>query len=54
VKVELSQGMVAALRENGGNIKYTEYRLKGHVIWDRAYNEKGLVDWLFVQRKQPE
>ena len=52
VKVELSRIMVAALRETGGNIRYTEYRLGMHAIWDRAYEEQGLVDWLFAQRKQ--
>jgi predicted peptidase len=29
-----------------------KYRLSGHAIWDRAYAEDGLIDWLFAQRKE--
>jgi hypothetical protein len=44
--------MVEALRGAGSNVKYTEYRFSGHAIWNRAYGEDGLIDWLFAQRKQ--
>lgn len=33
-------------------VKYTEYRFRGHSIWDRVYSEDSLIDWLFAQRKQ--
>jgi len=52
VSVERSREMVKALRAVGSNVKYTEYRFSGHSIWDRAYFEDGLIDWLFAQRKQ--
>jgi len=52
VHVERSREMVAALRAAGSNVEYTEYRFSGHAIWDRAYAENGLIDWLFAQRKQ--
>jgi predicted peptidase len=52
VSVESSREMVEALRAAGSNIEYTEYRFSGHAIWDRAYGEDGLIDWLFAQRKQ--
>ena len=52
VNVERSREMVKALRAVGSNVNYTEYRFSGHSIWDRAYFEDGLIDWLFAQRKQ--
>jgi predicted peptidase len=53
VSVERSREMVKALRAAGSDVKYTEYRSAGHAIWDRAYGEDGLIDWLFAQRKRP-
>jgi predicted peptidase len=52
VKVSLSREMVEALRAVGANVKYSEYRFSGHAIWDQAYEDKGLIDWIFAQRKQ--
>ena len=52
VSVERSREMVAALRAVGSNVEYTEYRFSGHAVWDRAYAEDGLIDWVFAQRKQ--
>ncbi|MFC1481402.1 prolyl oligopeptidase family serine peptidase [Candidatus Neomarinimicrobiota bacterium] len=51
VPVELSREIVAAIDKLGGKIKYTEYKGAEHNIWDRAYNEAGLVEWLFSQRR---
>ena len=44
-----SQKMVAAIRAQGGNIRYTEFADGTHYIGERAYNEPGFVDWLFSQ-----
>jgi hypothetical protein len=44
--------MVEAIRAIGGNITYSEYRFSGHAIWDRAYHEDGLVDWVFSQQRR--
>jgi len=51
VPVERTREMVNALRDAGGTVEYTEFRFSGHVIWEMAYNEDGLVDWLFAKKK---
>jgi predicted peptidase len=51
VKVFRSRNMVKALRAAGGHPRYTEYRKLGHVSWDRAFKEPGLLPWLFSQKK---
>lgn len=51
VSVERSREMVAALREAGATIRYTEYPTLGHNVWERAYAEGDLVDWLFSQQR---
>jgi len=50
--VKYSRLMIAALKKHGGEPKYTEYSGLGHGIMNKAYNETGLYDWLFSQRKQ--
>jgi len=52
VSVEKSRAIVAALQKVGGNIKYTEYPEMGHSVWNKAYVEPGLIEWLFVQRRK--
>jgi predicted peptidase len=52
VNVERSREMVEALRTAGSNVNYSEYRFSGHAIWDKAYGEKDLIDWVFAKRKQ--
>ncbi len=48
-----SRRMVQAVREAGGNAKYTEYPGVGHNSWSRAYSdESGLLDWIFKHRKK--
>jgi len=51
VPVAKSREMVAAIREAGGNVRYTEYPDGKHDIWDRAYNDPELWQWLFAQRR---
>lgn len=50
VKVEGSRDMVKALKEAGGNPKYTEYPGVGHNSWDKAYGTDELYDWLLAQK----
>jgi predicted peptidase len=38
---------VKKLREAGGVPKYTEYPSIGHYVWDVAFSEPGMVEWLF-------
>lgn len=51
VHVEFSREMVEALRKIGGNIKYTEYPDVGHNVWEKAYLEPELYEWLFKQKR---
>jgi len=48
---ESSRRLVAALRQSGGNVRYTEYPHVGHNSWDRAYAEPDLYRWLLEQRR---
>jgi predicted peptidase len=52
VAVEKSRDMVAALKDAGGKPKYDEYPGVGHNSWDKAYANKELFDWLFMQQKK--
>ncbi len=52
VPAELSRAMVAALKEAGGDPKYTEYPGVGHNSWDNAYSEPEFLLWLFAQKKK--
>jgi predicted peptidase len=51
VSVERSRSMVAAIKKAGGNPRYTEYKDKGHAIWDDAFSEGELLSWAFEQRR---
>ena len=45
-----SQSMVAALKEAGGDPKYTEFPNCGHNAWGPAIETPELLPWLFSQR----
>ena len=47
-----SRKMVEALKEVGGNVKYTEYQGVSHNSWDAAYAEPELVPWLLSKQLQ--
>jgi predicted peptidase len=53
VPVASSRELVRALKEAGGNVRYTEYPDLGHVSWDRAYAEPELLTWMLAQRRAP-
>lgn len=46
-----SRRMVEAVREAGGNVKYTELTDTGHDSWDPAYSDPDIVQWLFKQKR---
>ena len=50
VKVSRSRDMVAALKQAGGEPKYTEYEGVGHDSWTRTYKSPEIYEWLFSQR----
>jgi len=45
--------MVDAVREAGGQVKFTVYAGVGHNAWDRAYADPALYAWLLAQRRTP-
>ncbi len=47
VPVTESQQMVAAMKQVGAEVHYTEYPGVKHVSWDKAYDEPKLFPWLF-------
>ena len=51
VPVERSRTIVAAIRNAGGTVRYTEYADIGHIIWPSVVKETGLLPWLFAQRR---
>lgn len=51
VKTMRSRNIVAALKQAGGNPKYTEYPGVGHASWSNAFADPGLLPWLFSQQK---
>lgn len=53
ISVDLSRRLVKALRDAGGNPKYTEYPGVGHASWEIAYRDPGLIEWLFTQVRNP-
>ena len=52
VDVGHSTRMVAALRQAGGTPRYTEYSGVGHDIAGRVYQQAGLAEWLFTQKRR--
>ncbi|MHC5060661.1 MAG: alpha/beta hydrolase-fold protein [Planctomycetota bacterium] len=51
VPVEVSRKIVKALRDSGGNPRYTEYPGVNHNSWALAYRDPELVEWLFAQSR---
>lgn len=51
VPVELSRDLISAIRQSGGNPKYTEFSGAGHNIWNKVKATPGLLDWLFEQKQ---
>jgi len=43
--------IVAAIKNAGGKVRYTEYADVGHIIWPSVVKETELLPWLFAQQK---
>jgi predicted peptidase len=52
VKTERSRNMIAAIKQAGGEPKYTEYPGVGHDSWNKAYTDPELLPWLFGQNRK--
>lgn len=50
VQVSESRNLVAAIKKNNGDVKYTEYPNVGHNVWLNALGEKDLIPWLLSQK----
>ena len=50
VQVSESRNLTAAIKANGGNVKYSEYKDVGHNVWLNALGEKELIPWLLAQK----
>jgi len=46
-----SESMVTAIKEAGGDPRYTLYMHDDHNCWDDAFKEPGLIPWLFSNTK---
>jgi predicted peptidase len=53
IPVEESRRMVAALRDAGADVRYTEYPEAGHACWDQAYGDPELWKWLLARKRHP-
>jgi predicted peptidase len=51
ISAEWSRKMVAAIRAEGGNVKYTEFPDARHNIWSKTYNNSKLYKWLLAQKR---
>ena len=47
----LARRMVAAIRQAGGTVRYTEYEGVGHGTANRSYGNAEVIDWLLSQAK---
>ncbi len=52
VKVARSRDMIAAIKQAGGQPKYTEYPGVGHNSWTPTFNEPKLLEWICVQKQK--
>jgi predicted peptidase len=53
VPVERSRKMIEAIKQAGGNPKYTELKGVGHNSWTPAYTDPhGVIPWLFEQQRK--
>ncbi|MHB1038056.1 MAG: carboxylesterase family protein [Pirellulales bacterium] len=53
VPLDRSEAMVKALKEAGGNVKFTVYPEAGHDSWTAAYEDPELYKWLLEQKRTP-
>lgn len=52
VNPDWSRNIVAALKQAGVNVKYTEYPGVKHNSWDNAFAEPDLLPWLMAQSRK--
>ncbi len=50
INVERTREMIAAIKEAGGNPRYSEYKGVGHSVWHKAFADPELLNWVFSQK----
>lgn len=53
VHLKDDQDMVDAVRDCGGNIKFTVYPDEGHDVWTRTYSNPELYQWFLEHQRHP-
>jgi predicted peptidase len=53
VPLSASEKMVDAVKQAGGNVKFTVYPEAGHDSWTEAYNDPELFKWLLEPKRMP-
>jgi predicted peptidase len=51
VPVERSEKMIEAMKQAGGNVKFTVYPEAGHDSWTETYANPELYEWLLLQKR---
>jgi predicted peptidase len=51
VPLSASRDRIASLRKAGGHPLHTEYAGVGHNVWEWAYTEPAVVEWMFSKRR---
>jgi predicted peptidase len=51
VPTDYSRKMVAAIKQAGGSVKYTEYKGVAHNSWTQTYESPETWNWLFQQKR---
>lgn len=52
VSVNGSRDIIEAMRQAGGNPRYTEYPNIAHGTWEPMKNDPEIMDWLFAQKRE--
>jgi len=52
VPVKGSRDMIEAIKNAGGNAKYSELEKVGHNSWDAAYDSSEMWQWMFEQKRE--
>ncbi|MBN2088378.1 T9SS type A sorting domain-containing protein [candidate division KSB1 bacterium] len=47
----MPDSVVRKYMSQGADLFYTEYKGAGHVMWEQAYNNPQLIDWVFAKTK---
>ena len=50
-RASVTRETIAAIREAGGSVRYTEYPETGHNTWNKAYREADFFEWILNQQK---